>query len=105
MKQSVVKYKKLNKGRVMLIAFENVASAHKLSKVFGDEVEQVYNENPPNYSRIDRNTIEVNGELFKTEVVLEQKEFQDLISTMKSAGKRLMEIRKEIDNKIHEIKI
>jgi len=105
MKQSVVKYVKLPDGQIKLVGFDHIATGNRLIRQFGAEVRKVYTSDGPWYLKANPMAILINDEEFKVGQVLSKETFQDMVSSMKVAGKRLMEIKDKIDTRVHEVKI
>jgi hypothetical protein len=105
MKLSVVKYKKLADDNILIVGFDNIATLSKLIKVCGNEVERVYTDENPKYLRVDGKKIKVNDKEYVIDQVLTKDEFQEMITTMKAAGNRLMDIKSKFDDTVYEVKI
>lgn len=111
MRQTVIKYSKLPDDLIKIVGFENVVGLKRIEKEFGNIIQQEYSKSTPYYYKTDPLTISIKSKddvdcvLIKIDQVIPKEEFQKMITTMKAAGNRLVDIRKSTDTRVHEIKI
>lgn len=104
MKRSVIKYTKTRDGKIKLVSFINVASPEKLNKEVGKEITDLYLSQDPWFMRVDNKTITISGSDYKIGQTIEKQDFEWILSNMKQAGNRLLEL-KEFDGTIREVTI
>lgn len=110
MKQSVIQYNKMLNDQIKIVGFDNIATLSKIRKEFGKPIEEAYISSSPYYNKvIGSNSIFIkNGDdetTVKVDQVVSKEDFQRMISTMKIAGTRLMDIRETLDTRVREVKI
>jgi len=109
MKETIVKYRKLPDDLIEIVTLKNIASTETIKKIFGQTINEIYYEYYPNYKQIGPDTIVINATAslqfeIKPGQILTKDTFQDIIATMKTAGKRLVEL-KEHYSKVYEVRI
>ena len=93
LKRSVIKYSKTRDGKIKLVSFTNVASSAKLNKEVGKEIVDLYLSQSPWFMRVDNKTITINGTDYKIGQTIEKQDFEWILSNMKQAGNRLLELK------------
>jgi hypothetical protein len=111
MKQSVIKYRRLVGDQIKIVGFKNVATLNRIEKQFGENVGKVYGNTIPNFSKIDKDSIaikmtaETEPLVLKVNDTLTKQLFQEVVASMKAAGRGLMEIKDQVDNVVREVRI
>lgn len=100
MKRTVIKYVVMPDNRVKITGIENVASLTDIAKEFGGIVKRYYGSKYPWYGKSEEGPVlfPVVGQhvLINVEDTFEKSEFSKIIQTMKAAGDRLQQIKKQV---------
>jgi len=116
MKVTEIKYKKMENDEIQITSIKNCADLIEIEKEFGKKVRTEYQDtHGPRYSENGFGSVMVVNTTNKDAVfcgtlsvggIYSKEAFQDFITTMKAAAKRLIEIRKEHEaSKVKTIKI
>lgn len=98
MKQTVIKYQNLVDGQIKIVAIENAATMDEIEKEFGLEVSRVY-QTGDRYRLFDEDClISAETELIQIRAgaIIGKPHFSRIITEMKKAAARLIEIRQKV---------
>ena len=102
MKRTEITYKEIGNDQVEILDIQNVATQADIQKEFGTRIQKEYVSDAPLFTKMSSRGIWIRHDKQRSAVFeikigdeMSKVHFQKIITTMKTAGQRLVDIRKE----------